>query len=280
MKEIYIGDVIRQRRRALKLTQEKLCEGLCDQATLSRLENGNGNPSRTIINATLQKLDLEGGRFYARLTDQEETIEGLCRELVSCNSRFQNAKNENRPSVRAEAYRVIHTLEALMDPDDHITAQFLLRSRVYLGKEDNIPYRSDEALDIMTKAIRLTVPRFSADNLADGLYCLDEIKVINQIAVIYASAGQREKAMDIWQQLLIYAQGHFKNVTESAAMLPLITHNYAGGALRSGSIRKSNGDSGNRKKRLRRIWPLPAARRAPSHDCGMLPFLRRQHSEC
>lgn len=40
MKEIFLGDVIRQRRLELGLTQEELCEGICEPMTISRFEIG------------------------------------------------------------------------------------------------------------------------------------------------------------------------------------------------------------------------------------------------
>ena len=40
MREILIGEYIRERRKDLGLTQSALCEGLCEPSTLSRLERG------------------------------------------------------------------------------------------------------------------------------------------------------------------------------------------------------------------------------------------------
>ena len=38
MKEVFLGEVIRQRRLELGLTQEELCEGICEPMTISRFE--------------------------------------------------------------------------------------------------------------------------------------------------------------------------------------------------------------------------------------------------
>ena len=51
MQEIFIGEAIRQRRLALGLTQEELCEGLCEPATLSRIENGRQAPNLRFFSA-------------------------------------------------------------------------------------------------------------------------------------------------------------------------------------------------------------------------------------
>ena len=55
MKEVYIGSIIRKRRQELGLTQEQLCRGICETVTLSRIENGKQTPSRSKLNALLQR---------------------------------------------------------------------------------------------------------------------------------------------------------------------------------------------------------------------------------
>ena len=43
MKEVFLGEVIRQRRLELGLTQEELCEGICEPMTISRFEIGRAS---------------------------------------------------------------------------------------------------------------------------------------------------------------------------------------------------------------------------------------------
>ena len=71
MKEVYIGSIIRKRRQELGLTQEQLCRGICETVTLSRIENGKQTPSRSKLNALLQRLGMPGERYYALLSEQE-----------------------------------------------------------------------------------------------------------------------------------------------------------------------------------------------------------------
>ena len=56
MQNFFLGDYIKQKRLDLGLTQEQLCDGICEPMTLSRLENGKQTPSRNRINALLQRL--------------------------------------------------------------------------------------------------------------------------------------------------------------------------------------------------------------------------------
>ena len=43
MQEMFLGDVIKRRRLELNLTQEQLCQGICEPITISRLENGKAD---------------------------------------------------------------------------------------------------------------------------------------------------------------------------------------------------------------------------------------------
>lgn len=227
MREVFIGEYIKNRRLELGLTQEALCEGICEPITVSRLENGKQTPSRNNINALLQRLGLPGDRYFALLSKQEQEIEHLKKEIVSCNVRYQGALEPEQLAILKGAYEKIAALEAIADADDHLLQQFILRTKILLGRENGEPYSLDEQLEMLLKAIRLTVPKFDLEEINDNLYCMDEVKVINQIAVLYMDMGQNRKATAIFRQLLKYIQKHYQNILESAGYLPVVATNYA-----------------------------------------------------
>ena len=86
MKNVFLGEYIKQRRLDLGLTQEQLCDGICEPVTLSRLENGKQTPSRNRINALLQRLGLPDDRYFALLSKNELEMEALQKEIVACNA--------------------------------------------------------------------------------------------------------------------------------------------------------------------------------------------------
>ena len=55
MKELFLGEYIKQERLKQGITQEQLCEGICDPITISRMENGKQMPSYNRIRAFLQR---------------------------------------------------------------------------------------------------------------------------------------------------------------------------------------------------------------------------------
>lgn len=216
MKNVFLGEYIKQRRLDLGLTQEQLCDGICEPMTLSRLENGKQTPSRNRINALLQRLGLPDDRYFALLSKNELEMEALQKEIVACNA---NHRVE-------EGFETLKKFEQIADHDDQIAQQFILRSKVLLGRLDQ-RYTPQEQIDLLMQAIRLTVPRFNLDEIERFFYSTDEIKIINQIGIAYSDDGQNKKAADIYYQLLKYVRKHFEEIITSVGILPMVYFNYA-----------------------------------------------------
>ena len=216
MKNVFLGEYIKQRRLDLGLTQEQLCDGICEPMTLSRLENGRQTPGRNRINAILQRLGLPDDRYFALLSKNELEMEALQKEIVACNV----------TEKVSEGFEKLAQFEELAEPDDQIAQQFILSSKVLLGRLDG-RYMPREQIDMLMQAIRLTVPRFGLEDIEKFLYSREEISIINQIGIAYSDDGQNKKAAEIYDQLLRYVRKHFKETITSIGVLPLLLYNYA-----------------------------------------------------
>ena len=216
MPTMFIGDYIKRRRKELALTQEQLCEGLCDAATLSRLETGLQSPRRSLLNALLQRLGLPTTRYFAVVTKDELALEALEKEIVACNvqKRWE------------DGFAKLDQLRALTEPEDTLTQQFILRSEALLGGHTG-HYPLSQQLDLLTQALRLTVPRFTLDTMDQFLYSTEEIKLLNQIAGIYSRMGQSAQALALFEKLMRYLYTHYQEMLNGNGILPLVAHNYA-----------------------------------------------------
>ncbi len=220
MQTFPIGKYIKYNRLNQHLTQEQLCEGLCEPATLSRLERGLQTPSNSLITALLYRLGLPDERFFALLSTNDDHIRQLKEEILS-----YNVMHNYRSGLEK-----LEELESLLDPDDLSSKQFALRSRAIVGKlrdGELQPYSPDEELNLLMQAIRLTVSDFDMENISDRLYGIDEIKIINQIALLYSDSGKISQALHLYDQLLEYVQQHFSKLYEPGGLLPLVAYNYA-----------------------------------------------------
>ena len=225
--EIYfLGDAIKRRRLELGLTQEQLCEGICEPITVSRLENGKQTPSRARLEALMERLDMPQAQYYALLSKRELEVEALQREIIALNVKFGQATGEEKAKLRREALDKHEELRALADSDDKISQQLILRSKVILGKEDG-RYSREEEHRMLLQAIRLTCPSFDPEDISRGLYTSREIKIINQLALVHVYAGEHMEAIEIYSQLYKYIRKHYRLIPPTTAHFPMIAFNYA-----------------------------------------------------
>lgn len=218
MKIMYLGEVVRQRRKTLGVPLEPVCEGLCTPMTLSRFESGKQTPSLDCVTAIIQRLGLPDDRYYAQLTRKETKLVLLRKETLACCKQFEQTQGETQRQARGEALKLLRKLERCIKVDDRINQQFILRLRTLL--EVHSP---SEQLAMLIEAIRLTSPRFDLEELGSCLYSSDEVIIISKIAIHHAYCGQRRKAIDIYGQLLRLVQKRTPNHNQ----LPLIAYNYA-----------------------------------------------------
>ena len=217
MENIRIGSFIRERRKNLGLTQEQVCDGICDPVSLSRIENNKQTPGRAILDALMQRLGMPDSRYYILSSPEELAIDGLKRKIIACNV-TRNA---------ALGFAKVAELQKLTSPGDHLTRQFILRAKAVLEDIDG-SYSLEEQMALLEEAIRITCPRFDLDHLQKCLYTVDEIKIIAQIANLYSDSGEHEKATGIFSQLLEYIEKHLDEaVTSGGGLVPMIYFDYA-----------------------------------------------------
>lgn len=226
MEEILIGSYIRQKRIDKGWSQAYLCENICEQPTLSRIENNERAPSASVANALLQKLGLPSGQFFALLGGDDLALEKLQKEIRNDRIRFRRAAAGERSQIRAEILEKLEKLEALGGEDNRFVQQFLLSVKATIGRPEG-SYSQEARLEILMEAIHLTLPRFDLQNILDFQYSMMEVTIINQIAQTYAKSGNRKKAIAISQQLLQYIEVNNQNLEKYPRQFCLVAHNCA-----------------------------------------------------
>lgn len=226
MQQISLGEAMKQRRLELGLPQEIVCEGICEAATLSRLENGKQTMAYNRVKALMQRLNMPDDRFYALLSKQETELDNARKELSACVNRFECAQGEQKRRMRKLALEQLHRLESLAEKDDSITQQDILNYKVMFGHEQGT-YSQEECLKMLLFALRLTVPNFNLDKLGVRRYSMQETRILNQIAETYSRSGDHPQALRLYQQLFAYVSKHDDCLSTYAQHFTLIAHNYA-----------------------------------------------------
>lgn len=222
MDEFQLGTYIKKRREELGISQEEICKGLCAVSSLSRIENNQQDPSRSLTMNLLERLGLSQDKFTALWGQKDIHVGALKREIIRDMIRLRRASKEDRSQITEQILGKLAELETITNPDDRSIRQFLLAHRARLGS-----YSIDERLSIQLEAIRLTCPKFDPEDFQRGRYNMGECRLINQIANTYSQGGQRKRAIDIYRQLLWNIEKYDKELVEYAGIFCLAAHNYA-----------------------------------------------------
>ncbi|WP_296626563.1 helix-turn-helix domain-containing protein [uncultured Negativibacillus sp.] len=213
MKAYHIGFFIKQKREKEGISQKELCKGICDNSTLSRIERGKHEPSISILKALLQRLGMDEDPFSILLGPKDFEISNLQKEIVFLNTQKQFE----------QAAEKIKQLEKIADSEDKIVKQFILRSKALACCWTDYT----TAREILLESLRITHPDFDFDHIGDYLLSIDEVKILNQIAVTYSETGDRRYAIYIYQQLFKSPLQQVVNNEARASVLSLLAYNYS-----------------------------------------------------
>lgn len=226
MREILIGEHIRNHRTMQHLTQKELCEGICDVSTLSRLERGKQTPCRDTVNALLHRLGLPEDRIFVLVDENDLEIAALKRDIQADTIEFEKAAKEARPLIWERAMKKLEQLEKIIAEDDAINRQYILSARVTLGTAEG-PYAPSQRRKLLEEAIRMTVPEFRPDRAEKFRYRLLERTLLNKLARTLSMEGKKEEAIDLYGRLLRNIEETAKHLEGYAAQFCLVAHNCA-----------------------------------------------------
>ena len=226
MEKMPIGAYIKQQREAKGWSQEFLCEGVCSRTSLSRIENDSQAPSFTTLNKLFEKLGLPSRQFLMLADMPSIEADNLQKKIRNNSALCQETEGEERSRLLEQFQKDLERLETLCGKDNPLFRQFALSTQVTAGRPDG-PYSSEERLDMLLEAIRLTVPLFDLEKIAAFRYTETEIVLINKLARTYSRAGNRKKAISISRQLLKYIEKNNQSLDSYARQFCLVAHNYA-----------------------------------------------------
>jgi len=224
MSEAYIGDVIRQKREALGLTQADLADGICSVVSISRIESGIQSPKLPLLRAILGRLDLPENRYFLWAFNAEQHTEFLLKRMDALVAQYEkNSTDENR--IRKEVSQIVEKLKADTAHFDVFTRQRIACARLVLGEEGR-PYTPLEEREKLFDVIRMTCPKFDVHNIAKGRYSTFEIRVLNQLGITYLLEPNKTEAASFFQQLYTYVKKNFHEIPVPKSYLCPVISNY------------------------------------------------------
>lgn len=221
--EIYLVDeVIKMSRMDRSLSQEMLSEGICTPETLSRIESGKRAPNARNFHALMEKLDVDQDYYNGKLDTDDFLLLEKKREL----DRAIALRNWQ------EARRILEELKMELDMSSPLNQQMLqLDENAVLFGEKQIG--SNDFLAICEVVLKCEGEGWKKDDFWRQFLTYDKVKVLNSIAVVYMEKNQQEKAVFIWEHILLQLEQSKVELTDRyvSSMLVIINLSIGYGEL-------------------------------------------------
>ena len=147
-KEAYcISDVIRRRREMLGLTKKKLCEGICSEKTIGRLEANKTKPHIEVVRLLFEKMNLSGEYQRLQVVTDDVRAFTVVNEIMRCNNNRDLAKTE----------KLLLGLEKYISMENPINKQYKERIEVIVKQRQGIMSK-EEARKQLVKILEYTIP--------------------------------------------------------------------------------------------------------------------------
>lgn len=215
---VQIGMLIKNERKNQNITQEDLCDGICEVSTLSKIENGRQEPNLSTFTCLMQRLGLPSDRYRCLVSRDDFEIQDLIYEI----------KRHHVANRYDKVKELLTKLEQYADPKDRIVKQYIMFIWATVhSKEDPSESTARTVMDELTKALHITKPKIDLEELNRELLSIQELEVLNAIANTYYKINETELALDIFLQLLKYLQKHCIKLEDIGKMMPMVTYNYS-----------------------------------------------------
>ncbi len=137
------GALLKEYRKKKGLTQVQLAEGICEQATVSNIENKNMSPGINILSALCKKLNVEISDILVET--EEDKIRKKLSEIQSLNA----------VSKYKESYEILQTIDQKKVSNSDLLNQILfyqgLLDHLYAKKEDAALFYFNQVLEQTTE---------------------------------------------------------------------------------------------------------------------------------
>lgn len=183
---VTLGNIILSSRKDQRLSQQTLCNGLCNKSTLSRFENGSLNPGIPVTQYLLERLGFTNEFvFYG---DRNEAEFYRIKEILTGHYKMDR-----------EHYRQYTVqLEPLSETDPLIRQQYFLFMT-------QLTENKDEIISLCKKALNITLPGFDISNISSYRLSWAEMSLVTVMVNAIAFSENHFDAPYYFQKIYEYS---------------------------------------------------------------------------
>ena len=188
---IITNELVRDLREAKGISQEVLCEGICSQETLSRIESGKRSPNKKNFYQLLKKMDMERETYYGFIEADDYELYEKVRWYNRC---FPKGRLE-------EAGKLLDEIESGIDMTKVVNKQFIGMERIYEQMAQS-ELSQEQANRRLRELLYLTMPLMDSGRMIYRVPFRTEYMIWNRMAIYLRDAGKVEEALCIYEELM------------------------------------------------------------------------------
>jgi len=175
-----VGDKIKQERKKQGMTQKALCEGICSQAEISKIENGRNSPTIDLLQQICRRLRIPISLFF-----EDEFVSQKLNEIDQRMLRHMREKTYSAMEKDLEEYAKSNT---------EFEIQVLIRyhQKLLLHEKGNIDFRT--CISALLKLV-------TEESLVEKSFLL-YTRIQMAIAVLYTNHEDYTHSHQIYEELL------------------------------------------------------------------------------
>lgn len=209
-----IGDIIKIKRQALGVSQEELCFGICEQHTLSNIENGKCKVKQRTYSDLMNKLNQYSDKNYGIIRSDNY-------EMLQITKRIEE-NIFNREYEDAE--ELLNILKKNIDMNYNMNKQYIMHI------ESTINYRfkhidTNQYYEKLIEAIKLTIPDFDTIKLHDWAFNEREFQILMHLNTVYSENNEIEKAEALLYDLKSALEKKYLDNSEFTNQYTLVVYN-------------------------------------------------------
>lgn len=168
-----INDVVKRRRIMLGLTKKQLCEGICSEKTIGRLENAGGKTQLLIVKELFERLNMSGEYQRQDIVTGKPEAYQILEKIV----KYGNDRDYGAALIELEKLEKVIPMEVILNK------QYIRRQRAVTGYQKGL-YTQKNALKELKEALSLTVSYEMVENCETPYLTRGEMTCIQNMAFV------------------------------------------------------------------------------------------------